>query len=71
MFGGTFFKADLGTVKGEPWTVDFMLPRGSEHHVIDDGSVVISTRPLAGGGLHHEEVNHQAAEVKGDSTTIH
>jgi hypothetical protein len=71
MFGGTFFKADLGTVNGEPWTVDFMLPRGSEELVIDDGSVVISTRPLATGEMRSEKIDHHAAAMSGDSTTIH
>ena len=71
MFGGTFFKADLGTVNGEPWTVDFMLPRGSEHLVIGDDSVAISTRPLATGDLHHNKVDHDAAWVHNDSNTLH
>lgn len=71
MFAGTFFKANLGTVNGEPWTVDFMLPRGSEQLVIDDGSIVISTRPLATGDFHREKVDHHAASVEANSTTIH
>lgn len=71
MFGGTFFKADLGTVKGEPWTVDFMLPRGSEELVLDDDSVVISTRSLATGGLSMEQVNHRAASTEDSASTMH
>ncbi|MDB5236943.1 MAG: hypothetical protein JWL88_45 [Parcubacteria group bacterium] len=30
---GTFFHADMGLVRGELWTADFLIPRGSE--VID------------------------------------
>lgn len=48
-FGGTFFHADLGTVNGERWTLDFLLPRNSEWIALDDTSVVISVRPLPGG----------------------
>ena len=43
-FGGTFFFADLGTVEGERWTVEFLIPRGSERIVIDKNSVIISAR---------------------------
>lgn len=60
----------LGTVKGEPWTVDFMLPRGSEKFVLTDDSIVISTRPLATGGISTEQVNHHVASTD-NNPSIH
>lgn len=62
-FGGTFFKADLGLVKGERWTVDFLLPRGSEHLAVNDDSLVVMNRPLKGGGFEETEIDHQAAAL--------
>jgi hypothetical protein len=60
-FAGTFFHADLGTVKGERWTVDFLLPRGSEHFVCDENTKVISVRQLKGGRFETTEIDHQKA----------
>jgi hypothetical protein len=42
-FAGTVFTADLGTVNGERWTIEFLIPRGTERYVITDDSVVIMT----------------------------
>lgn len=47
-FAGTFFHADLGTVRGERWTVDFLLPKGSERLVLDD-QLVMAYRPVKEG----------------------
>lgn len=55
-FGGTFFHADLGTVKGERWTLDFLLPRNSEWIMLDDTSVVISVKPIPGGDFGVKDV---------------
>lgn len=56
-FGGTFFHADLGTVKGERWTLDFLLPRNSEWIDIDDGQTVIMVKPLPGNDYGVKEVS--------------
>lgn len=69
-FGGTFFHADLGTVKGERWTMDFLLPRNSEWLMIDDDSVVISVRPLPGGDFGVKEVDTKKSAVA-DGSTLH
>lgn len=69
-FGGTFFHADLGTVKGERWTIDFLLPRNSEWILIDDTSVVISVRPLPGKDFGVKQVDTKAPHVP-DSGTVH
>ncbi len=37
--GGTFFRADLAAVGGVHGVVEFLLPRGTEHIVIDEESV--------------------------------
>ena len=39
-FGGRFFEADLGSIHGERWTCEFLLPHGTEDVVFDDESVV-------------------------------
>ncbi len=70
MFGGTFFHADLGTVKGERWTMDFLLPRNSEWILVDDTSVVISVRPLPGNDFGVKQVDAKASHVS-NSSTIH
>lgn len=62
-FSGTFFHADLGTLKGERWTCDFMLPRGTEEIIFDDNSIVVSTRPLAGGNFEVSKVDHGKASI--------
>lgn len=41
-FAGTFFHADLGTVRGERWTVDFLLPAGMENVVLDASNLYTS-----------------------------
>lgn len=43
-FGGTFFKADLGTIDGKPHTCDFLIPRGVEELELEDGGTVILQR---------------------------
>ena len=72
-FAGTFFNADLGTVDGERWTVDFLLPRKTERLTIDDESIVISTRPLTTGEIEGTIVNPRKADVSGGrgSETLH
>ena len=62
-FGGTFFTADLGMVKGERWTCDFLLPRGTEDMMIDDDSIVLTARPLKGGDFETTKVNHKKASI--------
>ena len=61
-FGGTFFHADLGLVKGERWTLDFLLPRNSEWLSIDDG-VVICSKALPGGDFGSKRVDVKTAGV--------
>jgi len=48
---GTFFTADLGLVGGERWTVDFLIPSGSENEIVDDNTVVVVATPLAVGDV--------------------
>ncbi len=62
-FVGTFFHADLGLVKGERWTVDFLLPRGSEHLIIDDTSYVIAGRMSPTGRTEYRDVDHVLART--------
>jgi len=62
-FAGTFFHADLGTVKGERWTVDFLLPRGSEHFICDENTEVLAVRPLKGGDFKATKVNYKQAAL--------
>jgi len=69
-FPGTFFEADLGLVKGERWTVKFLLPRGSERIAVNDDCLVVSTRMLSGDAGITERVGHHAANVSG-STSVH
>ena len=45
-YSGTFFHADLGVIKGERWTCDFLLPRNTEHISLNEDSIVFSSRPL-------------------------
>lgn len=71
MFGGTFFHANLGTVKGERWTMDFLLPRNSEWIDFGDDSVVISVRPLPGGDFGEKRVDTKAATVVPDRSKMH
>lgn len=42
--GGTFFKADLGSVNGKPHTLDFLIRRGVEKLSIRDGGTVVFSR---------------------------
>lgn len=48
-FSGTFFHADCGTFKGERWTCDFLLPRGTERLLLSEDSSVLMGRMLPGG----------------------
>lgn len=48
-FVGTFFHADLGLIRGERWTVDFLIPSGSEDIVLDENSIVLTYRPAPSG----------------------
>lgn len=48
-FAGTFFHADLGLVRGERWTVDFLIPKGAETIEINERDVVISSRQSPDG----------------------
>ena len=41
---GTFFHADLGTVRGMRWTSDFLLPAGAEHQVFGDDTITVAHR---------------------------
>lgn len=66
-FAGTFFHAHLGKVRGEDWTVDFLIPKGSEYITIDEKSVVISSRPLAGKEFETQVVNHGLAKTGRES----
>lgn len=43
-FVGTFFHADLGLVRGERWTVDFLIPKGAESVEINEGDVIMTGR---------------------------
>ena len=71
-FSGTFFHADLGTVKGERWTCDFLLPRGTEELYVDDDSIVLSVKPLSMHKLEASVVDVKkasiGADVKGSAT---
>lgn len=69
-FGGTFFHADLGVIKGERWTADFLLPRGSERVTIGDNDAVISARMTPGGRFDKDVVDHHAASAEG-SRVLH
>lgn len=69
-FGGTFFHADLGTVNGERWTMDFLIPRDSEWLIADDTSIVISVRPLAGDDFGVTSVDTKKA-VLPEKETLH
>lgn len=69
-FGGTYFHAHLGTVDGEAWTADFLLPHNSEHFIIDDNTRIISTR-VKDGKLVHNEVNVHHADVDTTAPTVH
>lgn len=62
-FAGTMFHADLGTVRGERWTCDFMLPQGTENIVIGDNSIVVSSRPLSTGGVEASVFDHRKATI--------
>ena len=56
-FSGTFFHADCGTIKGERWTCDFLLPRGTEDiSFFEDDSVVVE-RMLPGGDFGRRKVD--------------
>ncbi|MEM9336610.1 MAG: hypothetical protein AAGA35_02035 [Patescibacteria group bacterium] len=57
IFRGYTFKADLGLVQGERWTVDFMLPRGTEHLPIPTDAKIISTSTLRDGSFESVEVD--------------
>lgn len=71
-FGGTFFHADLGLVKGKRWTCDFLLPSGTEDITPDDDSIVISSRQLASGEIASAPVDLAKTAVADASThTIH
>lgn len=48
-FAGTFFHADLGLVRGERWSVDFLIPARSEHIVLDEKSIMLTYRPAPSG----------------------
>ena len=69
-FAGTFFHAHLGKVRGEDWTVDFLIPRGTEHITIDEKSIVISTRMLAGKELGTQQVDHAIAKTGVEPTIV-
>jgi hypothetical protein len=56
-FVGTFFTADLGLMKGERWTIDFLLPAGSEQFQIDEDCLVLSTRILPSGKFLDQQVD--------------
>jgi hypothetical protein len=70
-FGGTFFKAELGTVNGVPWTADFLIPRGSEYLTLHDDSVVMRSRPLHTGDWEHRYVDHNVAALPDNNRTVH
>ena len=63
MFAGTFFRADLGTVRGERWTCDFLLLRGTEHIILDDDAVVISARSFGTNGVKFSRVDASKASI--------
>lgn len=71
VFGGTFFFAELGVVRGEKWTADFMLPRGSEHFICDDDCEIhLVTRPLKGEAFETTKVDHTKAAIP-EAHTLH
>lgn len=62
-FCGTFFHADMGSVNGERWTVDFLLPRNSEKIAIDESAVILSSRPLKNGEVEIQQVDTSLAQT--------
>jgi hypothetical protein len=59
-FGGTFFHADLGTISGERWTIDYLIPTNSMYVDIDADDVVLCSRVVsthAGLDIVTEEVS--------------
>lgn len=68
-FSGTFFHADLGTINGVPWNMDFMLPRGSERVLIDDGSI-ITIESYTSTSVERKVVNHHQADIS-KRPTVH
>lgn len=45
---GTLFHADLGTVKGKRWTMEFLIPSGTENIVVTDDTVVLFSSSMSG-----------------------
>ncbi|MES2668129.1 MAG: hypothetical protein V4644_00325 [Patescibacteria group bacterium] len=60
-FAGTFFHADLGTVGGVRWTVDFLMPNGSERMPLDDSSVLMSFRENPDGSIAKRKIDSKLA----------
>ncbi len=77
--GGTFFRADLGSVRGQIGIVDFFLPRGTENIKIDEDSIVFVTRgkSFRGADTKKERVSEKpqaidpSAFIAPESPTFH
>lgn len=65
-FAGTFFHVDMGKVREERWTLDFLLPAGMENHDIPEGAIVTGTVYMADGSVCKVSVDpskHKASEA--------
>lgn len=64
---GTLFHADLGTVKGERWTMEFLIPNGTEHIVVTDDTVALFSSSMSSDtGFNETEV-----VVRDKKRTVH
>ena len=61
-FSGTFFQADLGTNKGERWTIDFLIPRNTEWLMADEDISIFFVKKLPDGDVGTKQIDTSKTE---------
>ena len=66
-YAGNFFHADLGTIKGEKWTSDFLITNSSRRHLIENDPDICRFQQMPDGSFMYYQPDPALTHVTADS----